>query len=197
MCTQRLKQLKGFSVCHFATLLLKEGQEVLCWDESLAFLVRCTSEEDKAGAFALWHKVEGFKENSRWIVAYLRHSRVCFLFDGIDMPKGSTLYAADDVPSRWSPLAHEGESERWIVHDPFELNLSVPGLFPVGFVGRETQQLSTQPTYTIAAISGTEGKSEILIQPRVCFVHSFHLSGFGDDIRMTTLAVALNSGHGW
>jgi hypothetical protein len=71
-----------------------------------------------------------------------------------------------------STCARERESGRWIVQDLLlELFLALflglflaqfLELFPVGFVSRETQQMSTKPTYAMAAISGTEGRSEIL-----------------------------------
>jgi hypothetical protein len=166
------KQLEGFLVWPFLALLLKDGEEVRCWDESLASVrlhtaIRCTAKENNAGAFAFRHMyAEGVLEDkgSRWIVAYAYRGRFCFVCDGIDVPAGSILHAADDVTSRWSPLAHERESGRWIVQEPFPelFPLLFPELFPVGFVSREIQQMSTKLTYAIAASSGTEGRSEMI-----------------------------------
>ena len=51
-------------------------------------------------------------------------------------------------------------------------------------VSREIQQLRIEPTYTIAAISGTVGRP----RPFVCFIHSFHLWGVGEDVRIIRLA---------
>ena len=57
------------------------------------------------------------------------------------------------------------------------------------FVSRETQQTNTKPTYMMAPISGTVGRSEITLKPFFCFIHSFHLSGRGDDTWMTRSAL--------
>jgi hypothetical protein len=82
-----------------------------------------------------------FLEDSHWIAAYAFRSVCCFLFDGIDPLTGGGLHVAEDVPSRWSPLAYERESERWILRGTFpELCLSLPELFPVGFMSRESNR---------------------------------------------------------
>src|SRR5258708_6000097 len=64
-------------------------------------------------------------------------------------------------------------------------------------VSREIQQTSTKPTYTIAAISSTEGRSEMIIVADLCLVHFLYLLGFGDDVRMTRLADFVKTSHGW
>ena len=60
-------------------------------------------------------------------------------------------------------------------------------------VSRETQQMRAKPAYKIAAISGTVGRSEMTEVPCICFVHPFHFSGFGGDVRMTRTPTVLKS----
>jgi hypothetical protein len=57
--------------------------------------------------------------------------------------------------------------------------------------------MGTKPTYTIAAISGTEGRSEMIQRPIFSFIHPFRLVGSGGDVWMTRLARSLKAPHGW
>jgi len=57
--------------------------------------------------------------------------------------------------------------------------------------------MSTKLTYAIAAISGTGGRSKMIICASACFTHSFHFLGFGDVTWMTCLARAANDAHGF
>ena len=84
-------------------LLLKDGKEVPGWDKSKASVqlhlaTQFMAKKNDTGAFAFWHSYATLKD-SQWIVAYVYHSALFFLFNGIDIPTGSKLHAVDDVPN--------------------------------------------------------------------------------------------------
>ena len=95
--------------------------------------------------------------------------------------------ATEDIPSRRPPLAHEGEGAD---------GSSPSSLLWRRSVSKEAQRMTTKPTYTTAAISGTVGRSAMIKPPLACFVQLFHLSGSGDDVWMTRPARIVKAGHG-
>ena len=127
-------------VFRFTALLVEDADEPWSWDENLdyvadivkLFLIQFTAAEEKNGGADGLHRgvAGGEHEVYRCRTAYISCRRSCFRFNGVGYAIGSTRYTADDIPSRWSPLVHDGENRSYIKLE----------LFPVRrFMSREVE----------------------------------------------------------
>jgi hypothetical protein len=101
-----------------------------------------------------------------------KYSHIRFAAAGASLSRGSLILSVADCILRMT-CRIDGPHLRTRERVPDE---SCPHSFlQRRLVSREIQQMRTKPTYTIAAISGTVGRSEMTQWPFVCFIHSFHL----------------------